>query len=70
MLHGNRRGGHQQVHHAKAQGARGGRHDEHRLAHDLAQRPALPPGLFGGHGGNCDEDSASMPSSATPASAM
>jgi hypothetical protein len=39
LLHGDRRGRHQQVHHAVAQRRRRHRDDEHRLPCDLAQRP-------------------------------
>ncbi len=45
-LHGQRRGRHQQVHHAVAQRRAGRRHDEHRLAHDHRQR-AAPIGVCG-----------------------
>ena len=41
-LHGQGRGGHQQIHHAIAQGRGHGRDHKHRLAHDLAQGAARP----------------------------
>ena len=47
-LHGDRCGGHQEVHHAITERAGRGRHDENRLAHDHAQRaPARAGRPFG-----------------------
>ena len=55
-LHGQRGGGHKQVHHAIAQGRSGRRHNEDWLAHDLSQRaPRAVTGLFGGHFRESDE---------------